>query len=92
MSRRLPAYVAQFGKKRCFRTPYANYFVAAERLSDERFYVVYFRVSCCAERAGAVNLLVESAYVKRLATSMMARHDEESFTAIILSHALVAAK
>lgn len=91
-SKRLPAYVKQFGRKRCYRTRYSNYFVAAETVESGGWYVVYFRMFSCGGDTKAVNLLVESAYVKSSLPSARGDAHQEPFAAIVHRYAEGSAK
>jgi hypothetical protein len=62
----LRSFVQQLPSKRCFRTNQANHFSIVGQLSKKAgYYVAFFRMEACsAVQPYAVNLMIESAYIK----------------------------
>lgn len=84
LSKRLPVYIKELPKSRCFRTVHGNHFVVAERVDKGGFYTAYFRVRRSRSSAPSVDLLVESAYIKRGRPDRGRAAVAESFGSIVL--------
>lgn len=82
----LRGFVQQLPEKRCFRTDHHNSFSVVSTLANRKgYYVTYFMM----ERAGnitppAINLLVESAYVKPTLPTVGKGAYQEGFLAAVV--------